>query len=224
MRRRTPLAVLALVVAAVPGCANVEGPGLRGTPDHGIARRAGTPSWRWTTLGESVDRPVADPLSPARDQWIVEAGLASDGAAARPVDDEGTPVGGGLVVAVGADAPTRAVETASVETGTPVAFRVGTVRWAGDGADAAGLACAGREVVVEWFVCVRTRGSCTLELDAVPRLVGAGGVTVLERYRVRRALAVGEAIAVRAGGRGASADAAALVGGPGSRFVLRVRA
>ena len=125
---------------------------------------------------------------------------------------------------VGADAPSRAVETASVETGTPVAFRVGTVRWAGDGADAAGLACAGREVVVEWFVCARTRGSCSLEVDAVPRLVGDGGITVLERFRVRRVVAVGEALVIGTTGRATSADAAALVGGPASRFVLRVRA
>lgn len=218
MRRRTSLAVLTLA-AVLAGCANLEGPGLRGSPDHGIARRAGTPSWRWSTLGESVDRPVADPLAPARDQWIVEAGLAAGG-----LGDDGAPVGGGLAVTVGADAPSRAVETASVETGTPVAFRVGTVRWAGDGADAAGLACAGREVVVEWFVCARTRGSCSLEVDAVPRLVGDGGITVLERFRVRRVVAVGEALVIGTTGRATSADAAALVGGPASRFVLRVRA
>ena len=219
MRRRSTLAVLALLSGGLAGCANVEGPGLRGTPDHGIARRAGTPSWRWSTLGESVDRPVADPLAPARDQWIVEAGLA-EGA----LGDRGTPVGGGLAVAVGADGPSHAVETASVEDGTPTAFRVGTVRWTGDGAEGAGLACAGREVLVEWSVCVRARGTCAVEVDAVPRLAGAGGGTVLERYRVRRVVAVGEALVLGVAARGASADVASLVGGAGARFVLRVRA
>lgn len=219
MRRRTSLAVLTLA-AVLSGCANLEGPGLRGSPDHGIARRAGTPSWRWSTLGESVDRPVADPLAPGRDQWIVETGLASGASA-----EGGASLGAGLVVAVASDLPTRGVETASVEAGTPAAFRVGTVRWAGDGADPAGAACAGREVEVAWLVCVRARGTCAVEVDAVPQLSGPGGVTTLERFRVRRVVAVGEALVIGAApGRAVSADAAALVGGPASRFVLRVRA
>lgn len=219
MRRRSSLAVITLA-AALAGCANLEGPGLRGSPDHGIARRAGTPSWRWSTLGESVDRPVADPLAPARDQFIVEAGLAPGAPAGG-----GASLGGALVVAVASDVPTRAVETASVEDGTPTAFRVGTVRWAGDGADPAGAACAGREVQVAWRVCVRARGTCAVEVEAVPQLTGADGVTTLERFRVRRVVAVGEALVIgAAAGRAASADAAALTGGPASRFVLRVRA
>jgi hypothetical protein len=220
MRRRTSVAVLALATGVLAGCANLEGPGLRGSPDHGIARRAGTPSWRWSTLGESVDRPVADPLAPARDQWIVEAGLATGG-----LGDDGTPVGGGLAVAVRADAPSSGSETVSVEAGTPVAFRVGTRRWAGDGGDAAGAAWAGREVAVEWLVCVRARGSCAVEVEAVPQLSGGGEVTVLERFRVRRVVAVGEALVFgTTSGRAATADAAALAGGATSRFVLRVRA
>jgi hypothetical protein len=77
--------------------------------------------------------------------------------------------------------------------------------------------------VVEWFVA-STRGSCSLEVDAVPRLVGDGGITVLERFRVRRVVAVGEALVIGTMGRATSADTAALVGGPASRFVLRVRA
>jgi len=210
---------LVLAAAALAGCAGVAGPSSRGSPDPGVARRDGAPSWRGAALGDTADRPLADPVAPARDQWIVVAGLASGA-----VGEEGAASTGALVVAVRADAPTRGVETASVEAGTPVSFPVGTVRWPADGADAAGLACAGRDVRVEWFVCLRARGTCAVDVDAVPRLVGGGSVTVLERYRIRRTVPLDEALVVGApAGRAAAADGVLLVGGPASRFVLRVR-
>lgn len=217
----SPLAALA-ALAVLAGCAGVAGPSSRGSPDPGIARRDGAPAWRGTTLGDAADRPVADHATSAGDswdQWIVEAGLASGA-----VDEAGSPSSGDLIVTVRADDPTRAVETASVEAGTPVAFVVGTVRWPSDGADAAGLACAGREVRVEWLVCLRARGTCAVEVDAVPRLVGGGSVTVLERYRIRRTVPLDEALVVGApAGRAAAADGVLVVGGPASRFVLRIR-
>ena len=221
--RRHPWSVAVVVatasLVALAGCAGVAGPSSRGSPDPGIARRDGAPPWRGATLGDAADRPLADPVTPARDQWIVEAGLASG-----PVGDAGAASPGGLVVGVRADSPTRGVETASVEAGSPVAFALGTVRWPSDGAEAAGLACAGREVRVEWHVCLRARGTCAVDVDAVPRLVAGGSVFVLERHRVRRTVALDEALVVGLpAGRAPAPDTALLVGGPGSRFVLRVR-
>lgn len=217
MRRRPLLAPTCALLLA--GCANLEGPSARGTPDHDVPRRAGTPSWTWTTTGGSVDRPVADPLAPRRATWIVDVGLAPG-----PVPGGGAALGGGLVVALRTDHPSVRAETASVEEGTATGFAVGAGPWPG-GLDPAGAACAGAERRVEWLVCLRSRGTCAVEVDAVPQLVGGGTVTALERYRVRRVVQLDEALVIGAdAARAPSAEGAALVGGSRSRFVLRVRA
>ena len=220
------IALMALLVAT--GCAAVEGPGRSEKPGTGSGRRAGTPSWAWSTLGESVDRPVSDPQEARRWQWLVEAGVAAGG-----LDEAGTILPGGLAAAVRVDAPDGSGDTVSVDEASPTALVLGEMHWPSGGVDPAAVAYAGRLVRVEWQVCLRAHGSCAVDVDAVPRLAQLSGgkrgtaVAVLESYRVRRTVPVGSALVIgTSASRAATAEAAALVGAPPTRparFVLRIR-
>ncbi|MCC7138722.1 MAG: hypothetical protein IT460_09900 [Planctomycetes bacterium] len=211
---------LTAVLCVVSACATTEGPRLDTASGPTSGPRAGTPGWRWSTLGESVDRPVSDGESEPRWQWMVDAGPADGGV-------EGTPLPGGLSVAVRNDAPSRRVETASIEAGRPHRFPVGRAPWLGDGGGAAGPVTQGRVVRIAWQVCLRARGTCSVEVEAVPVLIDdADEETPLEAWRVRRTLALDEALVVGTDPARQPTDAASLVvGSPGrpGRFVVRVR-
>ena len=211
---------LTLLLCAATACATTQGPRLDTGTGPTSGPRAGTPGWRWSTLGESVDRPVSDGEPEPRWQGMVDAGPADGGL-------DGAPLPGGLAVAVRGEAPARRVETASVEAGTPHLFPVGRATWPTDASVAAGLVPEGRRVRLAWQVCLRPRGSCAVEVEAVPVVLDDDGTTTaIEAWRVRRTVALDEALVVGTDAtRRASAAAALVVGAPGGagRFVVRVR-
>lgn len=133
----------------------------------------------------------------------------------------------GLAVAIRADGGLPGTAAAhGVEEYRPAALPVGLVRWP----RGAGLPDADvvDDVLVEWMIGLRERGSCAVEIDLVPRLTPACGAPVfLEGHRVRRRVALGEALVVTTvPGAGPGSIAAMLVGAPAGgagRFVVRVR-
>ena len=184
--------------------------------------------WRWTREGGSMDQPAAPPeaaVAPVRWQWAVEAGPAEG-----PIDTGAESLAGGLRVAVASATPVSSrAATHAVEEGSPGAVLVGYVRWPSDAWPATEQSgWAGAEVRVEWLVALSPRGVGTVAFEAVPRLHGAAPCPVLlEEYRIRRTLPVGQAIVLFTEGPERSTPVAqALVGareGMPGRFVIRVR-
>jgi hypothetical protein len=226
---RAPLALaLALVSsAALCSCRTVEGPQPPGSVDA-MGRPSGGPtpqrSWAGTRGGGEIGAPVPPPLE--RDwQWTVDAGTRPG-----PLEVPGATLAQGLRVAVATDAGLSGLAaTHAFLEGVPAPVVVGYAAWP-EGASPAteDAQWAGVQVRVEWMVALHARGSCAVDLEAVPRVVHPTGCTaLLDEFRFRRTLSLGEALVVGTDpGRSVSRVAAALVGskdGRGGRFVLRVR-
>lgn len=139
-------------------------------------------------------------------------------------------LGAGLRVAIRPSSGLPGTATAyGVEEYRPSGLAVGTVRWPrgalGYVSPAAGPT---DDVAVEWMVGLRERGSCSVEVDLVPRLTpSCGEPTLLEGFRVRRTVSLGDSIVLAADpAAGSSPEASLLVGAPvgrAGRFVIRVR-
>jgi hypothetical protein len=209
MRPRLRPRSLALVVAAASSLAlaacpasTMEGPLLAPTPHVAKTAADAEGSWRWfLDMSHDARRAEAgEPVGPG-----LRASVAPGGASAGRertfvlVEGESTPI-----------PVTRVRDPHAI--GFPVP---GGPPW-DEG-----------ETSVEWWVCSRRRGTCNVEVDAVPHVVHACGTDlVLGQYAVRRTLAVGDAIVLAADPAGGSGTAGALVGegaGRAGRLVLRVR-
>jgi hypothetical protein len=158
-------------------------------------------------------------------QWAVEAGPGD-----AHVDVADSAVAGGLRAAVADAAPTASrAETHAVEEGMPAAVLVGFTSWPSDAWPATEQSgWAGAEVRVEWLLHLTSRGSCAVSIEAVPRITGAAPCPVLlEEYRFRRTVQVGQAIVLSTDTTGrATRVSNALVGareGKPGTFILRVK-
>jgi len=174
---------------------------------------------------DGMGRPV-HPLAPDHGwSYTLEAG-----AIPGPLSGSSERLGSGLRVAIrGSSGLSGLAATYGVEEYRPSGIPVGTVRWPrgalGFVSPAPG---ATDDVVVEWMVGLRERGSCAVEVDLVPRLTpSCGEPTFLEGFRVRRTVGLGDSIVLAADpAAGAAPEASLLVGAPvgrAGRFAIRVR-
>jgi len=180
----------------------------------------------WAPGGtDAMGRPV-NPLAPDHGwSWTLEAG-----AIPGPLSGSSERLGSGLRVAIrpSSGLPGTAA-TFGVEEYRPSGIPVGTVRWPRGALGYVSPATGpSDDVVVEWMVGLRERGSCAVDVDLVPRLTpSCGGATFLESLRVRRTVGLGDSIVLAADpAAGSSPDASLLVGAPAGRagrFVIRVR-
>jgi hypothetical protein len=207
MRLALPLAVP--VLAALSACANTE---------------VRTPIPERDELG-GVRPLVAEPVGAW--QYRVETERL-DG----PMPSPSQSLAGGLRVAVTAS-PGLSGSAAShaLFEGVPSALPVGRMRWPApphvSGAVATG-GWSGAEVEIAWLVKVTPRGSCAVEVEAVPRLCRPDGCppVVLADLMICRVLGLDEAVVIGVDPSSPAArQAEALVGSPGraGRFVIRVR-
>lgn len=207
MQRRSPLAAriaLAVAVGLATGC-------------RGVEVRAPVPG-----QSDSMGRAVS-PLTPDHGGgFVVDAGSI---AGALPGSSEWR--ASGLRVAIRAESglPGSAT-THAIEEYRPSPLPVGVVRWPTGAAGPDGGVSG--DVLVEWMVGLRERGSCAVEVDLVPRLTPSCGESVLlEGLRIRRTVSVGDSIVLTTDpGAAAGSVAGLLVGAPrggAGRFVIRVR-
>ena len=209
-RRSPPLSsvtlalALALAVGALAGC-------------RGVEVRAPVPG-RADDMGRTVS-----PLAPDHG-WIfaLEAGSIA-GALTGPSER----LASGLRLAIRADSGLAGSATAhALEEYRPSPIPIGTVRWVTGAAGPDGGVSG--DVLIEWMIGVRERGSCAVEVELVPRLTPSCGDPVfLENLRIRRTLAVGDALILSTDPAAPSGSVAGLLvgaprGGPG-RLALRVR-
>ena len=170
------------------------------------------------------------PLAPDRGWgFVVETGVL----AGPPVGagaGSGERVGAGLFVAVRAEPGLPGTATThAVEEYRPSALPVGTVRWPrGALGFESGSGGPSDDVAIEWMIGVRSRGSCAVDVDLVPRLTpSCGAPRFLESLRLRRTVALGDAVVLTADpAAGSPSDASRLVGMPAGRagrFVIRIR-
>lgn len=199
------VATVATLSMAIPvGCttAEVRAPVPGATDDMGRAVSPLAPDhgWSWTLDAGSIPGPLSGPTAP----------LAS-----------------GLRLAIRADSGLSGSAAAySVEEYRPSPIPVGTVRWVTGAAGPDGGVSG--DVLVEWMIGLRERGSCAVDVDLVPRLTpSCGGSVFLESLRVHRRLTVGDSLVLTTGPVGESGTVAPLlVGAPAGgagRFVIRVR-
>jgi hypothetical protein len=174
--------------------------------------------------GVRANDPPPGPPPDGAWQWIVEAGSIEG-----PIPGASQPWAGGLRVAVADEEGLSAqAATSAVEEAVPAAVLVGFSRWpAGAGPAALDPAWDGAQVRVEWLVSLRARGARSVDVEAVPRLVQRSGASALvEEYRLRRVVPLGQALLFGAGGASSTRVAEVLVGardGKPWRFALRVR-
>ena len=152
------------------------------------------------------------------------------GALVGTVDLPGTSLTQGLRVSVSAaSALTGLAATHDLVEGTPSAILVGYSVWTeGASPSTADASWTGARVRVEWLVSLHGRSSCSVDLEAVPRVVPASGCpALLEEFRLHRTLDLGESLVIATDPAHRPTPAAlALVGsqdGRAGRFVIRVR-
>lgn len=229
--RRTPLstwllAAMALAAPALAGCATTEGPSPDRRDEMGNIAPEPKPYrvYPGTLTGGSLDNPSPPP--PDRIwQWNVEAGTVQSG-----IPGASVPLVGGLRTTVAEDGGLLGrAETYNVEESKPAAILVGFTRWP-EGATTATAdpMWTNVEVRVDWLLSLHPKGSCAVDVEAMPRLMLPSGCTaLLEEYRIRRTVPLGEALVIATGGNGTSTRVAdALVGahdGKPARFVLRFK-
>jgi hypothetical protein len=181
---------------------------------------------KWVPGGtDGMGRPV-QPLAPDHGwSWNLEAG-----AIPGPLSGSSERLGAGLRVAIRPSSGLSGKATTfAVEEYRPSGIPVGTVRWPRGALGYVSPASSPTDdVLVEWMVGLRERGSCAVEIDLVPRLTpSCGEPTFLESFRVRRTVSLGDSIVFAADPAArSSADAGLLVGAPAGRagrFVIRVR-
>lgn len=173
-------------------------------------------------LTDDMGRAIG-PLAPDHG-WAYEV---ESGALPGALSGSSERLGGGLVLAIRAESGLPGTATThSIEEWRPAPIPVGAARWpagvAGCPADLSG------DVLVDWMVGLRERGTCSVEVEMVPRLTPTCSAPVLlEALRIRRTLALGDALVLSTDPVARSSElASALVGTPAGRagrFVVRVR-
>lgn len=225
--RLPSIAVLLGTALLACGCQTTVGPTSPFAKDA-MGRASAGPrvehEWRGTREGGEIGAQAPIPMV-ADWQWTIDAGTV-----AGTVDLPGTALGQGLRASVATDTGLSGLAAShALAEGVPEAVLVGFTTWP-EGASPATVDAmwTGAKVRVEWLVSLHGRTACSVDLDAMPRLVHPSGCTaLLDEFRVRRTLALGESLVVAVDpARSPTRAAEAVVGahdGRGARFVVRVR-